>query len=69
MPFVNIRFVMDVIAQDPEGIKASVFRAVTAAIFDTANIPKENVWVVFEEVLDTNWFSGGARAKELLAQT
>ncbi|UWQ17901.1 4-oxalocrotonate tautomerase family protein [Jannaschia sp. M317] len=69
MPFVNIRIVKEVIAHDPEGIKAKVNTAVTDAISDAAGIPRENVWVVFEEVAETDWFAGGVRVKELRAES
>lgn len=68
MPFVNIRIVKQVIAHDPEGIKDKVQSAVTETIAEAAGIPKENVWVTFEEVDDTDWFAGGARVKELRAK-
>lgn len=69
MPFVNIRIVEEVIASDPEGIKSKVSDLVTNAISDTAGVPKENVWVVFEEVSHSDWFSGGVSVKDLMAQS
>ncbi len=69
MPFVNIRIVKQVIEADPEGIKARVSEDVTNSISAAAGIPKENVWVVFEEIDETDWFSGGNRVKELRAQS
>lgn len=65
MPFVNIRIVKQVIEHDPEGIKNKVQSAVTESIAVAAGIPKENVWVTFDEVEDTDWFAGGSRVKEL----
>lgn len=67
MPFVNIRIVKQVIEHDPEGIKNKVQSAVTESISAAAGIPKENVWVTFDEVEDTDWFAGGSRVKELRA--
>ncbi|MFY0682694.1 MAG: 4-oxalocrotonate tautomerase family protein [Thalassovita sp.] len=69
MPFVNIRIVKQVIEKDPEGIKAKINEDVTNSISLSAGIPKENVWVVFEEVDEADWFSGGARVKDLRAQS
>ncbi len=69
MPFVNIRIVKQVIEHDPEGIKAKVNEDVTASIAAAAGIPAENVWVTFDEVDETDWFSGGVRVKELRAQS
>ncbi|WP_299867243.1 4-oxalocrotonate tautomerase family protein [uncultured Roseobacter sp.] len=67
MPFVNIRIVKQVIEHDREGIKAQVQTAVTDTIAKAAGIPKENVWVTFEEIDETDWFAGGQRVKELRA--
>lgn len=69
MPFVNIRIVKQVIEHDPDGIKAKVQTAVTDSIAQAAGIPKENVWVTFEEVDETDWFAGGQRVKELRANS
>ena len=68
MPFVNIRIVEQVIEKDPEGIKRKIGAAVTESIAEAAGIPAEHVWVVFEEVDETDWYSGGARVKELRAK-
>lgn len=65
MPFVNIRIVKQVIEHDPDRIKAEVQTAITDSIAKAADIPKENVWVTFDEVEETDWFSGGQRVKEL----
>ncbi len=65
MPFVNIRLVREVIADDPERVKAKISRDVTASIARAADIPPENVWIVFEEVAEVDWFAGGKRVKEL----
>ncbi|WP_417271523.1 MULTISPECIES: tautomerase family protein [Alphaproteobacteria] len=64
MPFVNIRIVKQVIEKDPEGIKAKVQADVTQSLSNAAGIPPENVWVVFEEIDETDWFAGGTRVKE-----
>ncbi|GLQ36171.1 4-oxalocrotonate tautomerase [Amylibacter marinus] len=69
MPFVNIRIVKQVIENDPEGIKAKVQADVTESLAQAAGIPKENVWVTFDEVDETDWFSGGQRVKEQRAET
>ncbi len=69
MPFVNIRIVKQVIEHDPEGIKETVQTAITNSLSEAAGIPKENVWVTFDEVDETDWFSGGERVKELRAKS
>jgi 4-oxalocrotonate tautomerase len=67
MPFVNIRIVKEVIADDPVAKKAAITQQVTSAIASQAGIPEEAVWVVFEEVSEQDWFVGGNRVKELRA--
>jgi 4-oxalocrotonate tautomerase len=67
MPFVNIRIVKEVIADDPVGKKAAITEQVTTAIASQAGIPKDAVWVVFEEVSEQDWFVGQKRVKELRA--
>ena len=69
MPFVNIRLVREVIAEHPERIKAKISRDVTASIARAASIPAENVWIVFEEVPEVDWFAGAKRVKELRASS
>ena len=58
MPFVNIRIVREVIADDPVGKKTKMAERIVAAISETAGISKDDVWVVFEEVAARDWFVG-----------
>ena len=58
MPFVNIRLVREVIADDPAGKKAAIAEKVTAAISETTGLNKDDVWVVFEEVAARDWYVG-----------
>ncbi|WP_119390375.1 tautomerase family protein [Taklimakanibacter lacteus] len=58
MPFVNIRIVKEVIAADPKGKKARISQAVTDAITRETGLTKNDVWVVFEEVLARDWYVG-----------
>jgi 4-oxalocrotonate tautomerase len=69
MPFVNIRIIKEVIEDDPVGKKAAIAKKVAAAISETAGIPEDVVWVVFDEVNETDWFVGPTRAKELREQS
>ncbi|MER9343668.1 4-oxalocrotonate tautomerase family protein [Mesorhizobium sp. M0601] len=59
MPFVNIRLVKEVIADDPAGKKAAIAAQVTSAITGVTGLTNNNVWVVFEEVAARDWFVGG----------
>lgn len=58
MPFVNIRLVKEVIADDPEGKKAKIAGRIVAAISETTGIADNDVWVVFEEVAARDWYVG-----------
>ena len=55
MPFVNIR----ILEGHPQERKDEISRRVTAAISEVAQVPKEAVWVVFEDVSADDWFVGG----------
>ena len=58
MPFVNIRLVKQVIADDPKGKKDKVARAVTEAIRGVTGLQDEDVWIVFEEIEARDWYLG-----------
>ncbi len=58
MPFVTIRIVKEVIADDPTAKKTAMAEKIVAAIAETAGISKNDVWVVFEEVAARDWFVG-----------
>ena len=58
MPFVNIRLVREVIADDPATKKAAMAEKIVATIAETTGISKNDVWVVFEEVAARDWFVG-----------
>lgn len=67
MPFVNIRIVREVIADDPEARKTAIANKVSAAVAEAAGVPEDAVWVVFEEVAEIDWYVGTKRVKELRA--
>lgn len=58
MPFVNIRIVKEVIADDPTGKKARISKAVTDSIIAATGLTQNDVWVVFEEVAARDWYVG-----------
>jgi 4-oxalocrotonate tautomerase len=58
MPFVNIRIVREVIADDPERKKSAIADKVASAIHEVAGVGKNDVWVVFEEVAARDWYVG-----------
>lgn len=58
MPFVNIRIVKEVIADNPEGKKSALAGKVVEAINEVTGIGRDDVWVVFEEVAARDWYVG-----------
>ena len=65
MPFVTIRIVKEVIADDPVAKKTAMSAKIVAAIAETAGISKDDVWVVFEEIAARDWFVGDASVQAL----
>lgn len=55
MPFVTIR----ILQGHPQERKDEMSRRVTAAISELAGLPREAVWVVFEDVTAEDWYVGG----------
>jgi 4-oxalocrotonate tautomerase len=65
MPFVNVRLVKELIADNPEGKKAAIGKRITQAITETTGLADEDVWIVFEEVPAQNWYLGQKDVKSL----
>ena len=61
MPFVNIR----ILEGHPQERKDEIARRVTETICEVAQLPKEAVWVVFEDIAADDWYVGKARVSEL----
>ena len=61
MPFVSIR-ILDEHSQDR---KNEISRRVTEAISDVTKLPKDAIWVVFEEITNEDWFVGGKTVKAI----
>ncbi len=60
MPFVNIR----ILAGHSQARKDEIAKRVTAAISEVAEVSKDVVWIVFEDVTTDNWFSGSISVTE-----
>jgi 4-oxalocrotonate tautomerase len=54
MPFVNIR----ILAGQSQERKDAIAKRVTDAISEIAQLPKDVIWVVFEDVSTDNWYVG-----------
>jgi 4-oxalocrotonate tautomerase len=61
MPFVSVR----ILKGHSQERKDAISRGITDAISETAELPKEAVWVVFEEVEAEDWYVGATRVSEL----
>jgi 4-oxalocrotonate tautomerase len=61
MPFVNIR----ILEGHPQERKDEIARRVSETISEVAKLPKEAVWVVFEEVAADDWYVGQSRVSDL----
>lgn len=61
MPFVNIQ----ILKGHPQERKDEISRRVTDAISELAELPKEAIWVVFDEVAAEDWYVGAERVSEL----
>ncbi len=54
MPFVNIR----ILEGHSKERKDEMARRITETIVDVTKLPKEAIWVVFEDVKSTDWYVG-----------
>jgi 4-oxalocrotonate tautomerase len=61
MPFVNIRIVKG----HSQERKDEISQRVTAAISEVAQLPKDAIWIVFEDVEAEDWYVGATRVSEL----
>ena len=60
MPFVNIT----INAGHPKERKDEIARRVTDTITDVCKLPREAVWVVFNEVTPADWYVAGNPGKK-----
>ena len=63
MPFVNIRIVKG----HSKERKDEISRRVTEAISEVARLPKDAIWVVFEDVEAEHWYVGGNAVSDIRA--
>jgi 4-oxalocrotonate tautomerase len=61
MPFVNIRLIEGRTQQR----KDEAAKRVTDALSEVLQIPKDEVWVVFEDVRAEDWYVGSTPVAEL----
>jgi 4-oxalocrotonate tautomerase len=61
MPFVNIR----ILKGHSQERKDQISQRVTAAISEVAQLPKDAIWIVFEDVEAEDWYVGATSVSEL----
>ena len=61
MPFVNIRLV----GGRSQEQKDEISKRVVDAISDVLELPKDDIWVVFEDVSAGDWYVGSTTVAEL----
>ena len=61
MPFVNVR----ILEGHSQQRKDEMSRRITDAISEVAQLPREAIWVVFEDVTAEDWYVGGTTVAEL----
>ena len=61
MPYVNIR----ILEGHSQERKDEITRRVTAAISEVAQVPKDAVWVVFDDVSADDWFVGARSVRAI----
>jgi 4-oxalocrotonate tautomerase len=68
MPFVSVRLVKQVIADDPAGKKEEMGRAIAQAIGRVTGLGEDAVWVVFEEIDEGDWLVGRRTVRAMRAK-
>jgi 4-oxalocrotonate tautomerase len=61
MPFVNIRLIEGRSQQR----KDEISRRVADAISDVLELPKDDIWIVFEDIPASDWYVGSNTVAEL----
>jgi 4-oxalocrotonate tautomerase len=61
MPFVNIRMIEGRSQQR----KDEISKRVTDAISEVLQLPKDDVWVVFDDISAEDWYVGSTTVAEL----
>jgi 4-oxalocrotonate tautomerase len=61
MPFVTIR----ILKGHSQQRKQEIAQRVVAAVSEVAELPKDAVWVVFEDVAAEDWFLGERSVRDI----
>jgi 4-oxalocrotonate tautomerase len=61
MPFVNIQ----ILEGHPQERKDEIARRVTEAISELAKVPREAIWVVYQDVKADDWYVGQTRVSQM----
>ena len=65
MPFVSIRLIENRTQQQ----KDEIAKRINEAISDVLQLPKDDIWVVFEDVPAGDWYVGSTTVAELRKKT
>ena len=65
MPFVNIRLVRGRSQEQ----KDEISKRVVDAISDVLQLPRDDIWVVFEDVSAGDWYVGSTTVAEIRKKT
>jgi 4-oxalocrotonate tautomerase len=65
MPFVNIRLIEGRSQQR----KDEISKRVADAISDVLQLPKDEIWIVFEDIPAGDWYVGSTAVAELRKKT
>ena len=61
MPFVNIR----ILEGHSQERKDEIAKRVSAAISEVAQVPREVIWVVFEDISKDDWYVGPTSVSQM----
>jgi 4-oxalocrotonate tautomerase len=61
MPFVNIRLIEGRSQQR----KDEISKRIADAISDVLELPKDDIWIVFEDIPASDWYVGSTTVAEL----
>ena len=61
MPFVSIRMIEGRSQQQ----KDEISKRVNAALSEVLELPKDDIWIVFEDITAKDWYVGGSTVAEV----
>jgi 4-oxalocrotonate tautomerase len=65
MPFVSVRIVKGVLKEGAAEKKAEISRQIATTISEAAEISRDSVWVVFEDIPPAEWYVGEKNVEQM----